>query len=104
MHTMYAGSTNVVTLADFFDRVDKQYQNGATVVVTLKNSAGQNISGAVNVPMGQVAGTSGRTVLYRCEIAHTVSLPAGTDGTAVVVATNTAGKVRQWTEAVRYEN
>jgi hypothetical protein len=104
MHVLRNGSTNVITLSHLFDNIDRTYQEGATVVVTLRDESDANVTGAVDIAMAQVAGTTGRNVLYRGEVAHTVSLPEGTEGSAVVTATNTAGKVRKWVEPVRYED
>jgi hypothetical protein len=104
MHVLHNGSTNVITLSHLFDNIDRTYQEGATVVVTLKDESDTDVTGAIGVSMAQVSGTTGRNVLYRGEIAHTVTLPEGTEGSLVVTATNTAGKVRKWTEGLRYED
>lgn len=104
MHVLKAGSTNIIELEDLFDRVDRTYQEGATVTATLKDADGNSITGATDVPLSQVTGTTGRDTLYRGEIPHTVGLTGGTEGELVVTATNTAGKVRKWTEDVRYED
>ena len=104
MHILRNGSTNVITLSSLFDNIDRTYQEGATVVAALKDEADGAITGADAISLTQVSGTSGRNVLYRGELAHTVSLPEGTEGTLVVTATNTAGKVRKWTEPCRFED
>ena len=76
-----------------FDTVDLEWQEGATAVLTLYDSAGTPITGAAALSMTEIEGTSPRNTIYRVEVPHTVALPVGTEGTGVVVFTSTAGKV-----------
>ncbi len=96
------GSTGYVNLRDFFDTIDRIYPQAATVTYTLFDEDDAPITDATTIAMAQVAGTSGRSTIYRGEVAHTVTLPAGTEGTCIITATY-SGKVRKFPEAVRYE-
>lgn len=86
-----------------FDTIDYEWQEGATVTLTLFNEAGSAITDATDLPMVQVPGTSGRNTIYRVEISYTVTLPGGTEGEAIVTFTNTDGKRGKARKRVRYE-
>ena len=101
MVTLTNGVTEVFT-SKVFDTIDFEWQEGATATLTLYDESGTAITGASSLPMPQVTGTTGRDTLYRCEVPHTVTLPAGTEGEALVTATNVVGKVGEKRIAVRY--
>jgi hypothetical protein len=68
------------------------YPEDATVTLTIKDKAGANVSGAVNLPMPHVSGTTGDQTKYR------VIVPAGTPpklghytGTITAVADGVTG-------------
>lgn len=102
--TLRNGVTEVLN-AKGFDTVDYVWEEGATAVLTLYDETGAEITGASALTMTQIPGTTGRNTIYRVEVPHTVTLPTGTEGTAVVVFTNTDGKVgKNKPTAVRYED
>lgn len=103
MIVLQNGETNVLTIEKPFDTVDLEWQEGATVVVTLYDENGTAITNATDLAMTQVSGTTGRATLYRAEVPHTVTLPGGTFGEAVATLTNIEGKVGKQREPVRYD-
>jgi hypothetical protein len=105
MHVIRIGSTNVVDLERFWDKIDREYQEGAEVEATFFDPAGNAITDAEELEMAQVSGTTGRDTIYRAEVpaAATASVAEG-EGTVLIVGTNVAGKVRRFVEPVRYED
>jgi hypothetical protein len=105
MLTVKIGSTNVIDLEKFWDRIDKEYQEGATVEASFFDPSGTAITDAQDLVMEQVAGTEGAATVYRAELPHTVTASVAEGvGTVLVVGTNVAGKVRRFLESVTYEN
>ena len=98
---VYRGSTGTVELRRFFDEVDREFMEGATVTCDLLDANDAAIEGAANLPMAQVAGTAGRDVLYRGAISAALTLPAG-NGTAMVTAIATSGNRRRFPVPVRF--
>lgn len=100
MEVFKNGSTNYMKAEKVFDRIGREYEAGATVTGTLRDSADAAITGATALAMAE-SGT-GRNIIYYAEVPHTVTLPAGTEGTQLVVVTTTSGKVGRFTIPVSY--
>lgn len=103
MDTFKNGSTNYMKAQSVFDNIDKTYEDDATVTGTLKDASDAAITGATNLPMTLVAGTSGRNAIFYAEVPHTVTLPSGTVGKQWVTVTTSSGKVGKFHEAVRFD-
>ena len=103
MLVFHNGSTGYVNLRDFYDEIDREYPETATVTFTLFNQNDGAITDATDVAMAKVSGTSGRNTVYRGEVPATVTLPIGTEGTCIITATY-GGKVRKFPEAARFED
>lgn len=86
-------STNVVELKKLRDKISGAYYTDLTVVLTLFDEDGNQVTGAVNLSMPYVSGTTGASTTYRTAIAHTVDL-SGESYTAVITITR-AGIVRE---------
>lgn len=71
MTPIYMGSSNVVRWDLMRRYTDDAYVSTATVTCTLKDAAGDALSGAENVSMPYVAGSSGR---YEGVLPSTVAL------------------------------
>jgi hypothetical protein len=97
------GETGVLTIEKPFDTVDLEWQDDGTAVVTLYDENGTAITNATALAMAHVGATTGRNTLYRCEVAHTVTLPGGTFGEAVATFTSAGGKVGIERVTVRYD-
>lgn len=97
MNVLTNGSTGIITLSKLFDHVSREFQDEATVTASLYDADGNEILSSLSLTQ---VGT-GRNSVYRGEVSHTVSLPAGTQGTIRATATS-GGKVRQWVEPILY--
>ena len=105
MDIIRIGSTNTTTLKGLFDRVDLQYEEGATVTASFFDPSGAEITDAQNITMAQVSGTSGKSTVYRA--GHAADLfedVAEGEGSRLIVATDTDGNVRRFVDPVRFEN
>ncbi len=98
------GSTNYMKAQSVFDKIDKTYEDDATVTGTLKDESGTAITGATNLSMTLVVGTSGRNAIFYAEVPYTVTLPSGTVGKQWVTITTSSGKVGKFHEAVRFDD
>lgn len=78
--------------------LDDTYPEDATVTVTVKNRLGTAVTGATNLTMSHVAGTTGDGTQYRAEVPHTVSLPVG-NYTAVALAIK-SGKRKEFKKRI----
>lgn len=58
-------------------RSDGSYPDDATVTVTIRDKNGTAITGATNLPMTHVVGTTGSGTIYRASIPSTVPMPIG---------------------------
>lgn len=101
--TIRRGSTNSIELRRFYDKVDEEYQEGATVKCDLKDAANATISGGTNIAMPEFPGATPRDVIYRGTVLHTLTLPTG-NGTALVTASAVSGAVRLFPIPVKYED
>jgi len=79
--TLFIDNDNYIELVGLVDN-DGNYKNAATVTVTLKDSDGSNVAGAVNLSMNYLGGTNGD---YSAQLEDTLPLIPG-DYTAEVSA------------------
>lgn len=95
--TAYVGNTNVITLTGLMSEDEATYLNAATVTVTVKDSAGAEVTGETwPVTMDYVDASDGD---YRAAISYAADLTAGNSYVAVidVDATDTSGeRVGHW--------
>jgi hypothetical protein len=68
-------STNVIEIVDLIDQVTKlPIPTSATVTITLKDSTGADVTGAVGVPLGWEPATTLAVAAWRGRIPATVTL------------------------------
>lgn len=94
VQTLYVGNDMLLEVAGLRDDVTGDYLNAATVTVTLKTSAGVNVSGqAWPLALAYVTGSNG---VYRATLIDTLSLTANSRYVATVIADAGDGKRAQW--------
>ncbi len=85
MLTLYKDTDTLIRWDEMKDERTGNYVNNATVRMTLEDDGGNNVSGAVNLPMAYVAGSNGR---YHGTVNHTISLTIGREYVLVLTATS----------------
>jgi hypothetical protein len=75
--------------------------NDATVVMTMKDSAGAAVSGASGLSLTYVTGSNG---LYQGTLPYTLTLTAGEDYTVEITGTSGAGARGFWVLSVDVVN
>jgi hypothetical protein len=91
---LYIGNDHAIELRGLKDEISNDFLNAATVTVTLKDSAGANVSGASwPIAMTFITGTNG---VYRATLPDELAIVDGRRYTAVVVADGGANKRGQW--------
>lgn len=93
---LHIGSTNVIAVTGLQDMLIGNFPVTATVTMTLKDVNNNPISGAINLPLNYVAGTSGDSTTYRGPIKHTVTatLTNAATYTVWITAVDPSGNVR----------
>lgn len=94
IQTLYLGSDMLFEMAGLRDQVTGDYLNAATVTVTLKDSAGVNVTGET-WPLALAYVTSSNGV-YRATLKDTLSLTANARYVATVIADAGSGKTARW--------
>lgn len=94
VQTLYVGNDMLLEVADLKDDVTGEHLNAATVTVTLKDSAGVNVTGET-WPLALAYVTSSNGV-YRATLKDTLSLTANARYVATVIADAGSGKRAQW--------
>jgi len=95
MGTLLANSDTVVEVQTLTDAVADTVITTATVTVTLKDSDGNNITDAVDLPLSHISGGT-----YRGNIPDTVSLTANTTVTGTFVADD--GILKHWEQCEEF--
>lgn len=94
VQTLYVGNDMLLEVSGLRDDVTGDYLNAATVTVTLKDSAGVNVTGET-WPLALAYVTSSNGV-YRATLKDTLSLTANARYVATVIADGGEGKRAQW--------
>lgn len=93
-NVIYYGNDSVIELADLRDELTGAAMNSASVEVTLRDSAGQNVSGSSwPVPLIRVVGIDG---LYRANLPHDLGIARNARYTATVIVDGGAGLIGRW--------
>lgn len=94
VQTLYLGNDMLLEVSGLRDDVTGDYLNAATVTVTLKDSAGVNVTGqSWPLTLSYVTASNG---VYRATLIDSLSVTANARYVATVIADAGAGKRAQW--------
>ena len=94
VQTIFVGNDMLLEVSGLKDDVTGDYLNAATVTVTLKDSAGSNVSGqAWPLTLSYVTASNG---VYRATLIDSLSVTANARYVATVIADGGEGKRAQW--------
>ncbi len=92
--TVFVANTNVLELLGLKSAIEDEFVNDATVTVTVKNKAGENVTGQTwPTTMDYVAASEGD---YRAILEDDLKLEAGKDHTAFIEVDAGADRVGHW--------
>jgi len=95
----YVANDHVLELRNLRDNVSGVFINNATVVVTIKDSAGANVTGETwPKSMPYVAASNG---IYRATLDATLGIASGSSYTARITVTTPLGADAYWEFPVR---
>lgn len=92
---IYVGNTTDIYLDRFKKKTSTTYENAATVVFTIRDAAGDVVSGLQNVAMTYVTGSRGR---YLGVVPSTADIVDGAVYTVRIVATKAGQGIGDWTQ------